>query len=35
MTSLGLTIETNLKEQLRENKETFPPKYEAEDGIVF
>lgn len=35
MTSLGLTIERNLKEQLKEKKETFPPKYEAKDGIVF
>ncbi|MDQ3393962.1 MAG: hypothetical protein M3512_07615 [Bacteroidota bacterium] len=35
MTSLGLTIETNLKEQLKESKETFPPKYKAEDGILF
>ncbi|CAN5631485.1 hypothetical protein BH23BAC1_BH23BAC1_42420 [soil metagenome] len=35
MTSISLTIETNLKEQLKEHKENFPPKYRAEDGIVF
>jgi ion channel-forming bestrophin family protein len=35
MSSLSVTIETNLKEQLEESKENFPPKYRAEDGIVF
>jgi putative membrane protein len=35
MASISLTIETNLKEQLKEQKENFPPKYKAEDGIIF
>lgn len=35
MTSLSLTIETNLREQLRETKRNFPEKYKVEDGIVF
>lgn len=35
MTSLSVTIETNLKEQLKESRENFPQKYQAENGIVF
>ncbi|WP_194776818.1 bestrophin family protein [Pararhodonellum marinum] len=35
MTSLSLTIETNLKEQLKESHTNFPQKYQPEDGIVF
>jgi len=35
MTSLSLTIETNLREQLKETKRNFPEKYKVEDGIVF
>lgn len=35
MTSLSLTIETNLREQLRESRANFPEKFKVEDGIVF
>ncbi len=35
MSSLSVTIERNLREQLKESKERFPEKYEAEKGIVF
>ncbi|WP_114748339.1 bestrophin family protein [Pleomorphovibrio marinus] len=35
MSSLSVTIERNLREQLKENKEHFPPKYQPEKGIVF
>ncbi len=35
MSALSVTIETNLKEQLKESRENFPQKYEAENGIVF
>lgn len=35
MTSLSVTIETNLREQLREATENFPEKYNSENGIVF
>lgn len=35
MTSLSLTIETNLREQLKETKLSFPEKYKVKDGIVF
>lgn len=35
MSSLSVTIETNLKEQLKESKINFPKKYEPENGIVF
>lgn len=35
MTSLSLTIETNVREQLGEDKKNFPKKYGVEDGIVF
>ncbi|MCC5939811.1 MAG: hypothetical protein JJU34_21190 [Lunatimonas sp.] len=34
MTALSLTIETNLREQLKEGKERFPEKYSAERGVV-
>ncbi|MFC4874080.1 bestrophin family protein [Negadavirga shengliensis] len=35
MTSLSTTIETNLREQLNEDKSSFPEKYKIENGIVF
>ena len=35
LTSLGVTIETNLKEQLGEDKINFPEKYKIENGVVF
>lgn len=35
MSSLSVTIETNLKEQLKESSKNFPEKYHPENGIVF
>ncbi len=35
LTSLSITIETNLKEQLKEHSANFPKKYVADGGIVF
>lgn len=35
MTAIGITIETNLREQLNEDKSSFPEKYKIENGIVF
>lgn len=34
MSSLSVTIETNLREQLKEHRDNYPPKYEVQKGIV-
>jgi ion channel-forming bestrophin family protein len=33
MSSLSVTIETNLKEQLKEHRDNYPPKYVVSEGI--
>jgi ion channel-forming bestrophin family protein len=35
LTSLSITIETNLKEQLKEHRDNFPKRYVPDGGIVF
>lgn len=34
LTSLGITIETNVREQLKEDPDKFPQKYVVENGVV-
>ncbi len=34
MSSLSITIETNLREQLKEEQNNYPPKYKVVEGIV-
>ncbi|ERM82682.1 hypothetical protein P872_06625 [Rhodonellum psychrophilum GCM71 = DSM 17998] len=34
LSSLSITIETNLREQLKEHKDNYPPKYESKEGII-